>query len=113
MIANNATTQSTKMLNERTTKVSFADEDEVSILQPVDPKLKSTLYYSREELYLIQKRFQVALILRRQAQRLHEVKQALKENQIYINYLRGEKKAMTKRLFQETPEVSTKRRRLN
>ena len=113
MIANNATTQSTKMLNERTTKVSFADEDEVSILQPVDPKVKSTLYYSREELYLIQKRFQVALILRRQAQRLHEVKQALKENQIYMNHLRGEKKATTKRSFQQTPEVSTKRRRLN
>ena len=64
------------MLKERTTKVTFADKDEVSILQPVDPKVKSTLYYSREELYLIQKRFQVALVLRRQAQRLHEFKPA-------------------------------------
>ena len=76
MSANNKTAQSTKMMKERTTKVTFADKDEVSILQPFDPELKSTLYYSREELYLIQKRFQVALVLRRQAQRLHEFKPA-------------------------------------
>ena len=93
-------------------KVRFADEDEVNILQPVDPELKSTLYYSKEELYFIQKRFQVALILRRQAQRLNEFKQALKENQIYMNHLRAEK-TTTKRSFQETLEVSRKRRRLN
>jgi len=110
--ANNTATQSTKMLKERTTKVRFADEDEINILQPVDPELKSTLYYSKEELSLIQKRFQVALILRRQAQRLNEFKQALKDNQIYINHLR-EDRATTKRSFQEKIEVSTKRRRLN
>ena len=66
------------MLKERTTKVRFADQDEVNILQPFDPELKSTLYYSREELHLIQKRFQVALVLRRQAQRSNEFKPALR-----------------------------------
>jgi hypothetical protein len=110
--ANSTATQSTKILKERTTKVRFADEDEINILQPVDPELKSTLYYSREELSLIQRRFQVALVLRRQAQRLNEFKQALKDNQIYINHLR-EDRATTKRSFQEKTDVSTKRRRLN
>jgi hypothetical protein len=36
MSANNKTAQSTKMMKERTTKVTFADKDEVSILQPFD-----------------------------------------------------------------------------
>ena len=112
MSANNTTTQSTKMMKERTAKVRFADQDEINILQPFDPEPKSTLYYSREELHLFQKRFQVAPVLRRQAQRLNEFKQAFKEHQIYVNHLR-EEKATTKRSFQETPEVSTKRRRLN
>jgi hypothetical protein len=90
MSANNTTTQSTKMLKERTTKVRFADqEDEVNILQPFDPELKI------------------------QAQRSSDFKRALKEDTIYMYHLGGEKKARTKRSFQETPEVSTKRRRLN
>ena len=128
MSANNTTTQSTKMMKERTAKVRFADQDEINILQPFDPELKSTLYYSMEELHLFQKRFQVAIVLRRQAQKLNEFKRALKEDKIYMYHLigekrtikipfpphlRGEKKATTNRSFQETPEVPTKRRRLD
>ena len=89
MSANNTTTQSTKVLKARTIKVRFADQDEIKILQPFDPELKI------------------------QAQRSSDFKRALKEDTIYMYHLGGEKKARTKRSFQETPEVSTKRRRLN
>ena len=112
MSANSAITQiSTTVLKERTTKVRFAGWDKVDIFQPVDPELKSTLYYSREEIFLIQRRFQMAKVLRQAQKRANELKQALKENKVFVNYL-SEEKGTTK-AFPETPEVSTKRRRLN
>lgn len=93
--------------------VRFTSLVEVNVFDRIDPALKADLYYSKEEMRIIQKRFQIATSLRRQVMELPE---KFKESKVYVDYLTQKSETNERKLVldrsRREPVLLTKRRRL-
>lgn len=87
--------------------VRFSCCDDVLLFQPiVDPELKTDLYYSSEELFVIRKRFEIVIALHRQAVRARKLDQELKAKM--ANFSSSRKRSLPNK---ENPAAMNKRRR--
>lgn len=69
--------------------VRFTPNVEVNIIDALDPKLKADLFYSREEMQLIQKRFKVEYTLKAICLRSKQLEARIKQNQTYADHLKN------------------------
>lgn len=89
--------------------VRFTPYVEVQIIDALDPKLKPDLFYSREEMQLIQKRFKVEYTLKAICMRSKQLEAKIKENQIYADHVKNKQHGTITRkrpLLQEAGEPS-------
>lgn len=110
--------QTNNMINtelHREKHVRFTSLVEVNVFDRIDPALKADLYYSKEEMYFIQKRYQIAASLRRQLMNSKKLQQKFKESKVYADYLKQKSESNDrKRLLDQSsrePVLVTKRRR--
>ena len=94
--------------------VRFTPLVEVKVFDRIDPALKADLYYSKEEMHIIQKRFQIATSLRRQEM---EPPEKFKESKVCVDYLTqksetNERKHVLPDQSRREPVLLMKRRRL-
>ena len=61
-------------------RVSFTPYVEINEFPPIDSRLKSTLYYSQDEINVIQHRLRQAIALRRKRLLMKQMEQELREN---------------------------------
>jgi hypothetical protein len=89
--------------NNNKRRVKFAATIEVHMIDPItDPALKKALYYTREDIWIFQKRLQIEVALRRQIKNAKALQLKMKENKLYMDYLkRGKNTNDTKRPLQE------------
>eukprot|EP00545_Synedropsis_sp_CCMP1620_P014655 CAMPEP_0119005414 /NCGR_PEP_ID=MMETSP1176-20130426/1708_1 /TAXON_ID=265551 /ORGANISM="Synedropsis recta cf, Strain CCMP1620" /LENGTH=132 /DNA_ID=CAMNT_0006957219 /DNA_START=50 /DNA_END=448 /DNA_ORIENTATION=- len=85
----NSLTDFTNSGPSRTRRVCFTEYVEVNEYEPLNPELKSSLYYSREEMHDIQRRVKAAISLLRRQQKLVAQKLAmeLQESTAFQEYL--------------------------
>jgi hypothetical protein len=77
-----------KESNKKIRHVKFADEVEVRIIDPItDPEVKKALHYTREDIWIFQKRLQIEVALRRQIKNAKALQLKMKGNKLYIDYL--------------------------
>lgn len=93
-------------------QVRFTPLVELNVFDRIDPALKSNLYYTKEEIHLIQTQFRIVASMRRQLMKSQELQETFKE---YVNYLKQQSKTSErKRLLDQSrgePVLVTKRRR--